>query len=425
MATNLQTPILNSLRSVNFFNGRLLTGEDLTTEQQVNRTARNTLGRAIGSGVVHGLEVSPSVKFNSIQSPALTITKGLALNHRGAQLTLSADTDIALVRPPSTSNGMTTIFQDCKPVQSGVYVAGAGVYLLTIGPASSPQGLAEVSGVSTAAAPCNSNYNVDGVQFRLIQVDQALGLSQAQRTDTNHLRNLVAYKCFGVDAWNSIWTDPLGSFTSQLGLADTLRSNETLTGCEVPLAVLYWTADQGIVFADMWSVRRPVIARASTEDWLPLENSRRLADGLAMFLQFQNQVNDMVDLGIGGAALTTIAAGDYFSYLPAAGFIPIGNLNPAAGFDYLKFFLNRTYNGPVFMEGARLQRLLWASFTYPPIDLSGQELIWVYQVRENQEAIDDAAGVGPALYMLFTNGHLPFQGEAQYDLNYWDYANYV
>ncbi|HEY3836426.1 MAG TPA: hypothetical protein VGL72_07640 [Bryobacteraceae bacterium] len=425
MATNLQTPILNSLRSVNFFNGRLLTGEDLTTEQQVNRAARNTLGRAVGSGVVHGLEVSKSVKFNSVQSPALTVTKGLALNLRGAQLTLSADTDIALVRPLGTTNGAATVFQDCKPVQSGVYVAGAGVYLLTIGPANAPQGLAEVSGVSSAAAPCNSNYNADGVQFRLIQVDQVMGLSQAQLTDANHLRNLVAYKCFGVDAWNGIWTDPLAVPVDQFGLADTLRSNQTLTGCEVPLAVLNWTADQGIVFADMWSVRRPVIARSSTDDWTPVGNSRRVADGLAMFLQFQAQVSDMVDFGAGGLPLTTISAGDFFSYLPAAGFIPIGNLNPAAGFDYLKFFLNRTYNGPVFMEGARLQRLLWTSFTYPPIDLSGQELIWVYQVRENQEAIDDDAGVGPALYMLFTNGHVPFQGEAQYDLNYWDYANYV
>jgi len=38
MANNLLTPILNDLRvSVNFVNGRVLTGEDLTTEQKVNR----------------------------------------------------------------------------------------------------------------------------------------------------------------------------------------------------------------------------------------------------------------------------------------------------------------------------------------------------------------------------------------------------
>src|SRR5580700_2731797 len=99
MATNLQTPILNSLiRSVNFFNGRLLTGEDLTAEQQSNRAARNLLGRAIGSGVVHGLGVTESVKFSNVQAPVLTVSKGLAINHRGAPLLLTDDTDIALVR---------------------------------------------------------------------------------------------------------------------------------------------------------------------------------------------------------------------------------------------------------------------------------------------------------------------------------------
>ena len=38
MPNNLLTPIVNDrTRSVNFFNGRLLTGEDLTAEQQANR----------------------------------------------------------------------------------------------------------------------------------------------------------------------------------------------------------------------------------------------------------------------------------------------------------------------------------------------------------------------------------------------------
>ena len=427
MATNLQTPILNSLiRSVNFFNGRLLTGEDLTAEQQSNRAARNLLGRAIGSGVVHGLGVTESVKFSNVQAPVLTVSKGLAINHRGAPLLLTDDTDIALVRPANATAGPTTIFQDCTPVQSGVYVAGAGVYLLTIGPASAVEGIAQVSGVAGGAAACNSNYNAYGIQFRLIQVDQAMGLTVTQLDDANHLRNLVAYIFFGVKNLSSAWTDPLGSPPSQLGFADTMRANGTLTACEVPLAVLYWTADQGIEFVDMWAVRRPaIIPEPVTDMWLPAGGSRRAAEGMAMFLQFQAQIGDLVEAGAGLSALTSVAASDYFYYLPAAGFLPIGNINPLAGFDYLKFFFNRTYRNPIFVEGARLQTLLRNSFDYPPIDLSGQEMLWVYQVRENQEAINAAAGNAPVLYMLFTNGHMPFQGDAQYDLNYWNYANYV
>ena len=167
------------------------------------------------------------------------------------------------VRPATAATASTSVFQDCSPVQSGAYVAGAGVYLLTVAPASAAEGLAEVSGVSTAAASCNTNYNADGVQFRLIQIDQTMELTPAQLADANHLQNLVAYQCLGVSNWNSVWTDPLGSPVEQFGLMDTLRSSQTLTACEVPLAVIYWTADQGIVFLDMWCVRRPVVSAKS------------------------------------------------------------------------------------------------------------------------------------------------------------------
>jgi hypothetical protein len=31
----------------------------------------------------------------------------------------------------------------------------------------------------------------------------------------------------------------------------------------------------------------------------------------------------------------------------------------------------------------------------------------------------------PVAYMVFTNGHIPYEGAAHYDLNYWNYANYA
>jgi hypothetical protein len=423
MPSNLQTPILNNYtRSVNFFNGRLLTGEDLTTEQQANRAARSLLGRAIGPGVAHGLEVAVSVLANTVPNPVLTVSKGLAINRRGAALLLSDDTDIALVRPAGVTNGSTTIFQDCTPVQSGVYVAGAGVYLLTIGPASAAEGLAQVSGVSTGAAPCNSNYKADGVQFRLIQIDQTMGLTLAQLSDANHLRNLVAYKCFGVDEWNSIATDPLGSPPERFGFLDTLRANEALSGCEEPLAVLYWTADLGISFIDLWSVRRPIVPAGAFAHFSPFVSERRGAEGISMFLQFQAQLAALP--ATLGPRVLSVAATDYFYYLPAAGLIPVGNGVSPSGLDYLKFFSGRTYRNPVFIEGAKLERILRSSFLFPPIDLSKQELLWVYQVRENQQAIDNKSAPAPALYMLFANGQMAFEGEAKYNLNYFNYANY-
>jgi hypothetical protein len=419
MTNNLLTPILNDrTRSVNFFNGRLLTGEDLTVEQQANRVAHSLLGQAVGSGVAYGLEVTESATLSQVASPVLSVKRGLAINPNGGALLLDNDTDISLVRPASPTTGGSSVFKECLPMQSGVYIAGAGVYLLTIGPASATQGLAEVSGVSTGVAPCNSKYKADGVQFRLVQLD----LTLTELGDVNHLRNLVAYKCFGVADWAADVTDPFGTHSGGHGLIDQLRAAQTITGCEVPLAVLYWTATDGVVFVDMWSVRRALVSKDLLDTWAPGAGRRRVVEGIAMFLQFQQQLNDLA-----GAAPAinplSVKVTDYFRYLPASGLLPIGNVT-GDGFDYLQFLSGRTYRNPVFMDGTRVERLIHTSFLYPAIDLSNQEMLWLYQVRENQQSFDSGANQ-PQLYMVFANGHIPFQGEAQYDLSYWNYANFV
>jgi hypothetical protein len=419
MTNNLLTPILNDrTRSVNFFNGRLLTGEDLTAEQQANRVAHSLLGQAVGSGIAYGLEVTESATLSQVASPVLSVKRGLAINPNGGTLLLDNDTDISLVRPASPTTGGSSVFKECLPMQSGVYIAGAGVYLLTIGPASATQGLAEVSGVSTGVAPCNSKYKADGVQFRLVQLD----LTLAELGDVNHLRNLVAYKCFGVADWAADVTDPFGTHSGGHGLIDQLHAAQTITGCEVPLAVLCWTATDGVVFVDMWAVRRALVSRDLLDAWAPGAGRRRFVEGLAMFLQFQQQLN-----GLAGSAPAinplSVKVTDYFRYLPASGLLPIGNVT-GDGFDYLQFLSGRTYRNPVFMDGTRVERLIHTSFLYPAIDLSNQEMLWLYQVRENQQSFDSGANQ-PQLYMVFANGHIPFQGEAQYDLSYWNYANFV
>jgi hypothetical protein len=420
MTNNLLTPILNDrTRSVNFFNGRLLTGEDLTAEQQANRVAHSLLGQAVGSGVAYGLEVSVSEALNQIASPVLSVKRGLAINPNGGILLLDNDTDISLVRPASPATNGASFFAECLPMQSGVYIAGAGVYMLTIGPASSTEGLAEVSGVSTGTAPCNGKYKADGVQFRLVQLD----LTLAELGDVNHLRNLVAYKCFGVADWAVDVTDPFGTHSGGHGLIDQLRAAQTITGCEVPLAVLYWTATDGVVFVDMWAVRRALISKDMLDTWAPGAGRRRAIDGIAMFLQFQQQVMDMQTLS--SVPLTSIVATDQFRYLPPAGLLPIANIKGSTGFDYLKFFSGETYHDPVFIEGAKLESLIARSMLYPPKDLNDQEALWLYRVRENMQAVANNAPPVPQPFMMFVNGHMPYEGNAQFDLSYWDYANYA
>ena len=52
-------------------------------------------------------------------------------------------------------------------------------------------------------------------------------------------------------------------------------------------------------------------------------------------------------------------------------------------------------------------------------------MLWLYQVRENEQAIDNNSATPPPVYMIFTNGHIGFAGDSQYDLNYFNYANFV
>ena len=79
-------------------------------------------------------------------------------------------------------------------MQPGVYIARAGVYLLTIAPATGSDGRVPTSGLGNIAATCNTRYTVEGVQFRLISISNALA---TELTDPGHLRNRLAYKCYG------------------------------------------------------------------------------------------------------------------------------------------------------------------------------------------------------------------------------------
>ena len=105
------------------------------------------------------------------------------------------------------------------------------------------------------------------------------------------------------------------------------------------------------------------------------------------------------------------------------------------GFDKVQFFSYLTRRDAVHIEGAKLCSLLQDSFFYPPIDLEApidpesgrpenKEMIWLYLVRENIQAVR-ASTAGPQIpRIVFANGHMPYRDDAQFDLARWDYANY-
>lgn len=418
MAVNLLTPILSTrTRSINFFNGRLLAGEDLTTEQQNNRVAHSLLGEAIGDGVVYGLEVTQSTLSSTIQSPVLAITQGLAINRNGAALLLDTNTEIRLVRPSTqTATTPAPIFQDCTPAQSGPYIAGAGVYLLTVGPATATEGLAEVSGLNNSQAACNSGYNTQGVQFRLIPVN----LTQNELDDTDHLRNLVAYKCFGVADQAGFLADPFGTSLTSYGLLGQLRSSHTLTDCDVPLAMLYWTADQGIVFVDMWSVRRAAPQSTSTSGWSLLLGARRLREAEAEFFQFEDQIEWMLAAENNPPS---VVADSRFAFLPAVGIMPITGQGSSSGFDPDTFFGAHASSDIATTDADLLRELFHDGFYEQPIQLSTAGKVQLYLIWENLQSV--LQGTSTQLALVFASSTLRYRGIARFGTAKWSLSRFA
>src|SRR5690554_4458795 len=96
--TRLLEPVLtNGLRSTHFFNGRVLTAQDLRTDQEAGRDRGRRLARALGEGVAHGLEVGIADAAGG--QPLLRIEAGLGFNRNGDAVELRDPVALRLVTP--------------------------------------------------------------------------------------------------------------------------------------------------------------------------------------------------------------------------------------------------------------------------------------------------------------------------------------
>ena len=411
-----ETIVDTELRHINFFNGRLLTSGDFEAEQSAQHTHSRHLGMGVGAGVAFGLEVTPATD-SPPGEPLLVVTKGLAVNRVGQTLRLQCDQRVALIPSADPTAGDECIFNDCDPKAAGVTLAsGTGFYVLLIAPASKSEGKAPVSGLGNNLALCNSRYLTEGVKFRLLRLNVSAG------TDANKVRNVVAYQCFGLanTPSNDIVQSALNGMQSPLVGLEALVPTGYLTDNDVPLAIIEWNTT-GLGFVDQWSVRRCLARCGADTLWEPLIGDRRLAEGEAMFLQFQDQVSDMLDSNL---LLSQVVANQQFAYLPPVGFLPVDTGPKANGVHYETFFGQMTYREPIFVEGAQLRSVIREAINYPPIDTNGKVVIWLYVVRENAQAALGSANP-PQSYMVFVTGHTWYRGEAHYDIHHWNFGNYT
>lgn len=431
------------IRSVNFFNGRLLAAKDLTREQQARREADARLGLAIGEGVAFGLEVERDAAQDTPSAPVLRVKAGLAINRTGQSLRLPVDTSVALTRRYDAPEA-ACVFTACNPVGDGTYVAGAGVYLLCIAPAQQAEGRAASNGLDPANVRCQTDAHVEAVQLRLLSINplRFADLDPA----APQFRNRLAYRCFGIEARADALADPWRSEPLSYGLVDELRAT-TLSERDVPLALVYWTVG-GLRFVDMWAVRRRVIAQdalGATSQRNPpnaLESSaigsparafiasdRRLAEAQAMCAQFQAHLADLL---VATAAPSTLLAAAHFRYLPPFGVVPLA-ATPLRGFAVDSFFSGIARRpGPgvapdkqqdvEYIDARLLGGLRQQALASAPTDLNSREFIWLYRPWQNAKAWGEQASVQPVV--VFASGILPPAAVARFDMARFDFSNY-
>lgn len=419
---SLQQPVGDGgIETVNFFNGRLLTAADMAREQDARRQADARLGLALGDGVAFGLEVaagSVSDDAGGSPMPSVTIAPGLAINRAGQVLRLGYDEQVRLSRVGGTTpTPAGHAFADCTPVVGGSYVAGQGLYVLTIAPSEVAAGRAPTNGLSGAAAACNIDRVIEAVQFRLLQVPPVL-YAELDVAAPGY-RNAVAYLCFGGGVAVGWATALFGQAGRGGGLLDKM-ADHGLTDHDVPLAVMAYAGAASMVFLDSWAVRRPLSPPDPAPGPLPsLAAARRLATGRAMFHQFEAQLADLV--GTSGA-LGAITARTHFPMLPPVGILPFFTLDMASA-----FFAGMEARGPLYINGAQVEPLVRESLAAPAFAAAAPEVFWLYAVADNRMAIDaPAAAPGtakPDPYLVFASANLAYRADARFSLHHWNYAN--
>lgn len=322
VTTYLDAILEDGIKNPNFFNGRILTAQDLRDEQTAHRERSRRLGKAIGDGIAYGLKVSESGARIDGQR-VLEITAGLAVNRCGDTLFLGDDITLPLTADFPLTEGRFPFGAPCDPPASVSELVPNGYMLLAI---TAAVGLSDEraphSGLNTVTNDCIARYEIEGVQFKLISLTGYFEASP--NLPPGSVQSQLAYACFGAD----ITTQAAGAATftqpTYYGLIDELREAGDLTDCDVPLAVLALNTGESPDFVDMWAVRRPCSGLLSAELYAPQQfanepypfqsTPRRRVESFAMFMQFQAQFEALANVS-GVTVMNT------FVYLPSAGYI--------------------------------------------------------------------------------------------------------
>jgi hypothetical protein len=388
----LEAILTDGIHNPNFFNGRILTAQDLQDEQAAQRERARRLGMAIGEGVAYGLNVQDGYLYPS-QARVLNISAGLAVNRRGEALLLNDAANIPLVIAAPATDGRFPFGAPCDPPESLAEIIANGFVLLAITSAVglSPEKAAH-TGLNPVNPPCVARYEIEGVQLKLISlagyVQFATSVPPAQH------RSRLTHRLLGTPDLISAAGGAALNQPTHFGLLDQLREEGVLTDCDVPLAVLNVGRGQHD-FVDVWSVRRPCSGLHSAELNAPEafaaeafafhSTPRRRVEAQAFFSQFQAQLETLEQRT--ASVLQALKAEDHFVYLPAAGFLP-RRRGTAQRFRPEVFF-NQPNLTAAPLDAAYIRHVLNESFAIDPIPVTaGQPVpVKIYEVTPNAEYV--------------------------------------
>ena len=436
--TQLLEPVLtDGIRTTHFFNGRVLTAQDLRTEQDANRSHHRQLAAGLGEGVVHGLEVTRADPVDGV--PAVRIDAGLGYNRDGDPIELGRLVELRLVRVEADVPPEAGLFAVCVVPDRPLELTNVGLYVLSARPASAYSDerapMTEL-GSEGVAGGCGSKWAVEGVQFSVAplplapagttpsEMASALGeLAELVETDVDHirrggasdtpevrsrlarslsrLRNGAAHLCFGTDSAADRLASPLPSGPHfedvHYGALDGMRQREELASCDLPLA-LFYLSRRGLEWVDGWSVRRPPIPALAAGSLPVLPSDRRRTEALALVLQFQQHLHDLTTSELSASDLAETEAADFFRLLPPVGFLPVQGSGVTRAFLSSSFFSEVRAGGPVRIPGDRLAGLVDEALHGPPLDLHTRGTVELFRLDEN---VGGAGSVQP--YVAFVN----------------------
>ena len=325
----------NRRRRPLYFDGRFLAARDLTREQNYFLSRQADLGRAGGSGIVRGLQVSPGRTTTAVQ-----ISAGHGITPSGELVLLQANNEIDLASIPDIQRldaafGLVQIPKSPAGNRSGLFVLALRPVEFSANPiASYPTSIngprsAEDGDIVEATAVTLIPYPEDGT-----------------RVEINQRRGRVAREIFVTGGVRGMPAEAL------------------------PLALI--ALDRGFVeWVDPYLVRREVGAEHG--DVLGLGYAPR-ATREAFLLQYDHNLQDVLRQRLNARRNWKFSATEHFQALPPAGRMPAASINSN---DFTQIFFPAEVNVELsFIPDDELGCLLEESLLLPPIDLtlSGEDL---------------------------------------------------